>query len=68
MTGSGRIYTPIQDTIVRQAGFQEGQPVELSRHATSIMVSSAGNPVLTLVQKLALFDPKRYCGEALVNR
>jgi len=33
-----------------------------------MLVSPIGKPVLTLTQKLALFDPQCHCGEAMVTK
>jgi hypothetical protein len=33
-----------------------------------VVVSSAGAPELSLVQKLAMFDPQQHGGEAIVSR
>jgi len=53
----------IPAVIARSAGFREGQPVKLSTQDSSVLVSAAGEPRLTLTQMLALFDPERHGGE-----
>jgi antitoxin MazE len=55
----------IPSAVAKQAGFQVGQPVEVSMQDTSVMISSKGKPVLTLAQKLARFDPQRHGGESM---
>src|SRR5579862_877981 len=56
----------IPSSVAKRAGFQAGQPVWLSMQDASVLVSPTGKPVLTLAQKLALFDPQRHRGEAMV--
>ena len=44
------------------------QPVEASEvEDSAVRVSAAGEPRLTLKQKLALFDPERHGGEAMAT-
>ena len=57
----------IPSAIARQAGFQAGNPVRLSMQGPAVLVSSAGQRELSLAQKLALFDPQRHGGEAMVS-
>ena len=58
----------IPSSVAKRAGFRAGQPVRLSMQDSSILVSPAGKPVLSLAQKLALFDPQRHGGEAMVAK
>ena len=51
-----------------RAGFQAGQPVRLSMQDESVLVSPAAKPILTLAQRLALFDPKRHGGEVMATK
>ena len=55
----------IPSSIARSAGFKVGQPVEVSAQDSAVLVTAAGEPRLTLKQKLALFDPARHGGEAM---
>lgn len=55
----------IPSSIARSAGFKAGQPVEVSVEDSVVTVSAAGQPSLTLEQKLALFDPERHGGEVM---
>ncbi|MEP6717034.1 MAG: AbrB/MazE/SpoVT family DNA-binding domain-containing protein [Terriglobia bacterium] len=57
----------IPASVARRAGFQVGQPVQISMQDTSVLVSPAGRPVLNLRQKLALFNPQLHSGEAMVT-
>jgi antitoxin MazE len=57
----------IPSTVAKRTGFHAGQPVRLSIQDASLLVSPAGLPVLTLAQKLALFDPQRHGGEAMIT-
>jgi antitoxin MazE len=58
----------IPSSIAKRAGFEAGQPVRISVENSSVLVSPTGKPVLTLAQKLALFDPQRHGGEANGNQ
>jgi antitoxin MazE len=55
----------IPSSIARSAGFKVGQPVALSAEGSAVLVEIAGEPRLTLQQKLARFDPARHGGEAM---
>lgn len=55
----------IPSSVARSVGFQVGQPVEVSVHDSTVVVTPIGEPRLTLSQKLALFDPERHGGEAM---
>ena len=57
----------IPSSIARSAGFKAGQPVEVSAQESAVRVASAGEPRLTLKQKLARFDPERHGGEAMAT-
>ena len=57
----------IPSSIARKAGFKVGQPVEVSAQDSAVLVTAAGEPRLTLKQKLARFDPERHGGEAMVT-
>jgi antitoxin MazE len=57
----------ILSSIARRAGFDAGQPVRVSVQDASVLVSHTGTPVLTLTQKLALFDPQRHGSEAMAT-
>jgi antitoxin MazE len=58
----------IPSSVAKRAGFQVGQPIRISVENSTVLVSPTGKPVLTLAQKLALFDPQRHGGEAMVTR
>ena len=55
----------IPSSVARSAGFKVGQPVEVSAQESAVLVTAAGEPKLTLKQKLARFDPARHGGEAM---
>jgi len=55
----------IPASIARSVGFKVGQPVEVSTQDSGLRVTAAGEPRLTLKQKLARFDPERHGGEAM---
>jgi antitoxin MazE len=55
----------IPSSIARAVGFKVGQPVEVSTQDSAVRVAAAGEPRLTLQQKLARFDPERHGGEAM---
>jgi hypothetical protein len=44
------------------------KPVEVSTQESAVRVVAAGEPHLTLKQKLARFDPERHGGEAMPAR
>ena len=55
----------IPSSIARSAGFKVGQPVEISAEDSALRVVAAGEPKLTLKQKLARFDPELHGGEVM---
>ena len=55
----------IPASIARSVRFAVGQPVELSVQDSNVIVKPAGHPKLTLIQKLAAFDPALHSGEAM---
>ncbi len=57
----------IPSSVAKSAGFKVGQPVEVSAQDSAVLVSAAGEPRLTLKQRLALFDPERHGGEAMAT-
>lgn len=58
----------IPSSVARRAGFKAGQQVRVSTRDSSVLVSPIGKPFLSLAQRLALFDPQRHGGEAMVTR
>jgi antitoxin MazE len=42
-------------------------PVAVSAKDSAVLVVAAGEPRLTLKQKLALFDPERHGGESMAT-
>jgi len=44
-----------------------GLPVGVSAKDSAVLVVATGEPRLTLKQKLALFDPARHGGEAMLT-
>jgi len=58
----------IPSSIARSVGFKVGQPVEVSTQDSAVRVAAAGEPRLTLKQKLARFDPDRHGGEAMATK
>jgi len=58
----------IPSSVAKRAGFRAGQPVRMSLQDSSVLVSPTGKPVLTLTQRLALFNPQRDYGEAMVTK
>ena len=58
----------IPSSIARSVGFKVGQPVEVSAQDSAVRVAAAGEPRLTLKQKLDRFDPKRHGGEIMATR
>ena len=57
----------IPAAIARSAGFRVGQPVAVSAKDNAVSVVATGRPRLTLVQKLAAFDPELHAGEAMAT-
>ena len=57
----------IPSSIARSVGFKVGQPVEVSTQDSVVRVAAAGEPRLTLKQKLARFDPERHGGEIMAT-
>ena len=57
----------IPASIARSVGFKVGQPVEVLAQDSAVRVVAAGEPRLTLKQKLARFDPERHGGEAMAT-
>lgn len=57
----------IPSSVAKSAGFRVGLPVAVSAKDSTVFVAPAGEPRLTLRQKLALFDPERHGGEAMVT-
>jgi antitoxin MazE len=55
----------IPSSVARSVGFKVGQPVEISVEESAVRVTAAGEPRLTLKQKLARFDPERHGGEVM---
>jgi len=55
----------IPSSVAKSAGFRVGLPVAVSAKESAVLVVAAGEPRLTLRQKLALFDPERHGGEAM---
>ncbi|MEQ1881423.1 MAG: AbrB/MazE/SpoVT family DNA-binding domain-containing protein [Burkholderiales bacterium] len=58
----------IPSVVAKSVGFKVGLPVEISAQDSSVLVVAAGEPKLTLAQKLALFDPKLHGGEVMATR
>jgi antitoxin MazE len=58
----------IPSSVAKRAGFKAGQQVRVSTRDSSVLVSPIGKPFLSLAQRLALFDPQRHGGEAMVTR
>ena len=57
----------IPSSVAKSAGFRVGLPVAVSARDSAVLVAAAGEPRLTLRQKLALFDPVRHGGEAMAT-
>ena len=57
----------IPSSVAKSAGFRVGLPVALSARDSVVVVAAAGEPRLTLRQKLALFDPDRHGGESMAT-
>lgn len=55
----------IPAAVARSARFTAGLPVELSVEESGLVVRAAGQPRLSLEQKLASFDPSLHGGEAM---
>lgn len=58
----------IPAVVARLAHFSLGQPVELSITDEGVLIRPAGQPKLSLSQKLALFDSKKHGGEVMLTR
>lgn len=58
----------IPAAVARAARFGVGVPVELLVQHAGVLVRPVGPPRLTLVQKLAGFDPHHHGGEAVAVR
>lgn len=57
----------IPAAIARSARFAVGQPVEISLQKSGIMVKRIGAAELSLLQKLAAFDPAKHGGEMMAD-
>ena len=57
----------IPTVIARPAHFTVGQPVELTLMDNGLTVVPIGNPKLSLLQKLALFDSVLHTGEVMAT-
>ena len=57
----------IPSSVAKSAGFRVGLPVAVSARDSAVLVAAAGEPLLTLRQKLALFDPERHGGESMAT-
>jgi antitoxin MazE len=57
----------IPSSLARRAGFKAGQRVRVSTRRSSVVISPIGKPFLSLAERLALFDPQRHGGEAMVT-
>jgi antitoxin MazE len=57
----------IPAAVSKKARLKQGQPVAVSVQGTEIVVTSIGEPNLSLAQKLAAFDPIRHSGEAMIT-
>jgi antitoxin MazE len=57
----------IPSSVARSAGFRVGLPVAVSAKDSAVLVTAAGEPRLTLRQKLALFDPEHHGGESMAT-
>lgn len=55
----------IPAAVARSARFTAGLPVELVVESTGLLVKPAGNPRLSLAQKLGRFQPSLHGGEAM---
>ncbi|WP_340526779.1 AbrB/MazE/SpoVT family DNA-binding domain-containing protein [Cupriavidus necator] len=58
----------IPTAVARSAHFAEGQEVEVSVDEIGVTVRPVGRRVLTLAEKLALFDPSQHGGEVMVTQ
>ena len=58
----------IPAAVARSARFTVGLPVEISVQESGLLVKPAGEPRLTLAQKLARFDPALHGGEVMAVR
>ena len=57
----------IPAAVARAARFTVGLPVEISIEESGLLVKAAGEPRLTLEQKLARFDPAIHGGETMAG-
>jgi antitoxin MazE len=57
----------IPAAVARSARFVVGQPVDISVDDLGLVVKRAGQPKLSLTQKLALFDPVKHGAEVMVT-
>jgi antitoxin MazE len=57
----------IPSSVAKRAGFQVGQPIRISMQDESVVVSPTGKPILTLTQKLALYDAECHGGETMIT-
>jgi antitoxin MazE len=57
----------IPAAMARSVRFAVGQPVEVSVHDRTVVVTAVGRPQQTLEQKLSAFDPERHGGEAMAS-
>ncbi len=57
----------IPSELVRSAHFTLGQSIQLSLHASGVMMTPTGAPKLTLAHKLAMFDPEVHGGEFMLT-
>lgn len=57
----------IPPAVAKRAGFEAGQSVRLSIEDASVLITPTGKPFPTLAQRLALFDPQRHGGEAMLT-
>jgi antitoxin MazE len=55
----------IPAAIARSARFAAGQPVEVSVKDGTIIVKSVGVPMLSLEERLRLYDPAKHGGEVM---
>jgi len=57
----------IPAAIARKARFHSGMPVLLMVQEGNMIVSPAGDPKLTLAERLEIFDPEKHAGEVMVS-
>lgn len=58
----------ITGPVARAARFARGLPVVVEVVEGGVFVRAAGDPKLTLAQKLKAFDPRTHGGEAMATR